>query len=78
MTTAQCHANAERECLYCKTPIRRGKYCCPACGDLWRESQRDEMRDEKPVEILEPVLRCYAGLCWRVVGTHIKNLRNSA
>jgi len=66
------------ECLYCGNPISRGKYCCPACGELWRESQRDENRDEKPVEVLEPVLRCYEGFRWQVVGMHVKNLTNNA
>lgn len=65
-------------CRYCGTPIRRGKYCCAACGELWRELRRDENRDEKPVELLEPVLRCCEGSRWCVVGMKTKDFQNNA
>lgn len=73
MTTAR---TIRAICQYCGNPINRGKYCSPDCGHLWRISQRDAERDDKPLEFSEPVLRC-CGQRWEVVGVHARNLKNN-
>jgi hypothetical protein len=73
----QCGAQ-EPACQYCGNPITRGRFCSPECSQLWYLEQNAADRDEKPVEVLEPVLRCYEGFRWQVVGMHVKNLTNNA
>jgi len=64
-------------CAYCGNQIAKGRFCSPECSQLWWIEQHDADRDEKPEQLLEPVVRLVSNR-WQVVGMHTKNLDNNA